>query len=75
MCLGIPCEVLKVDEPYAVVSLGGAEIRAAMHLVPDVKKGDFVLVHAGFILEKIDEIEAGKTLELIQQIQAGDEVY
>ncbi len=68
MCLGIPCEVIHVEEPYAVVSLSGAEVRAAIHLVPDVKKGDYVLVHAGFILEIIDAEEAHKTLELLRQM-------
>lgn len=68
MCLGIPCEVISVDEPYATVSLSGAEVRAAIHLVPDVRKGDYVLVHAGFVLEKIDAQEAHKTLELLKQM-------
>ena len=75
MCLGIPCEVIRVDEEFAIVSLSGAEVRAAIHLVPDVKKGDYVLVHAGFILEKIDEDEALKTLELLEQMQVINEVH
>ncbi len=68
MCLSIPCEVLEVNDGFARVSLGGAEYNAGLHLVPDVEKGDFVLVHAGFVIEKIDRDEAEKTLDLLRQM-------
>ena len=75
MCLSIPAKVLSIDGDKARVSLGGAESNAALHLVEDVKVGDYVLLHSGFAIEKIDEEEAQSTLDLLNEImeQEGDQ--
>jgi len=76
MCLSVPAKVISVDGSSAKVSVGGTLVNIALHLVDDVKVGDYVLVHTGFALQKISEEEALETIELIRQLdmagEAGD---
>ncbi|MGC8628376.1 MAG: HypC/HybG/HupF family hydrogenase formation chaperone [Acidimicrobiales bacterium] len=71
MCLGIPCQVDEVlaDQPQlAWVDVGGARRKVSTALLDgeDVQPGDWVLVHVGFALSKLDEEEAQATLELLE---------
>ena len=67
MCLAVPMQVMEIkDGGMARVQAMGAERDAAIDLVPDVQVGDYVLVHAGFAIEVVDEQYAAETLELIQ---------
>jgi hydrogenase expression/formation protein HypC len=67
MCLAVPAEVVEVvDATRARVSLGGVVKEIALHLVEDVAVGDFVLVHVGFALGRIDPEEARRTLEALR---------
>lgn len=76
MCLAVPAEVLELKEnDMALAELGGVRKEISLMLVDEVKAGDYVLVHAGFAIEKIDESEARKTLELFEEIAKLDEVY
>jgi len=76
MCLAVPAEVLELKEnDMALTELGGVRKDVSLMLVDDVKAGDYVLVHAGFAIEKIDKVEAEKTLELFEEIAKLDEVY
>ncbi len=68
MCLSIPAKIISIDGEKARVSLGGAEINAALHLLDDVKVGDYILLHSGFAIQKIDEKEAMETIQLIHNI-------
>lgn len=68
MCLSIPAKVLSIDGNRVRVSLGGAEYNAALDLVENVKVGDYVLLHSGFAIQKIDEAEAGETMRLLGEI-------
>lgn len=52
----------------AKVSVGGTLVDIALHLVDDIKPGDYVLVHTGFALQKVSEEEALETIELIRQM-------
>lgn len=72
MCLSVPVKVIKIEDNQAVGSLGGAEVNLSLHLVDDVREGDYVLVHTGFAIEKISEEEALETLELLQQLAADE---
>lgn len=69
MCLAIPGKVLEIDpetQPkMGNVSFGGIQKRVCIEWVPDVKVGDYVLVHVGFALSTIDEQEALETLKLL----------
>jgi hydrogenase expression/formation protein HypC len=75
MCLAIPGKVLSVDtsvEPtMGVVSFGGIEKRVCLEWTADVGVGDYVIVHVGFAISKMDEQEALETLKLIAEIDGG----
>lgn len=68
MCLSIPARVLTVNGDTAEVSVGGAVFNAGLQLVDDVKEGDYILLHAGFAIQKISEREAGETIAIINEI-------
>lgn len=68
MCLGIPAQVLKIEGETATVSYGSLTGQASVALVPDVTVGDFVIIHAGFAIEKVEQTEAEETLRLLQHI-------
>ena len=68
MCLSIPGKVIKIDADMAEVSVGGAIVNVGMQMLDNVVEGDYVLVHAGFALQKIDEKEALETLQLFREM-------
>lgn len=68
MCLAIPAKIIKIGNQKAVADFGGIKKEIALDLLPDAKKGDFVLVHAGFAINKVDEKEAQETLRLLYEI-------
>jgi hydrogenase expression/formation protein HypC len=68
MCLAIPARIVKLEEDRAVVDAMGNQFNARTTLLPDAKLGDLVLVHAGFAISTIDEDEAKKTWQLIEEI-------
>ncbi len=68
MCLGIPMKVLKIEGERAIAEIGGSEREISIALLDDLKVGDYVIVHAGFAIEKLNEKEALETLELIREI-------
>jgi len=69
MCLSIPAKVIAVEGNNARLSIGGAIVNAGLHLVEDVKPGDYVLVHTGFALQKISEEEALETIRIIEELE------
>jgi len=68
MCLGIPAKILERNESAAVVELGGVRREISVMLIDDVSVGDWVIVHAGFAIEKLSEEEAEQTLALLREI-------
>jgi hydrogenase expression/formation protein HypC len=72
MCLAIPGKVLEIDtttQPImGKVSFSGVKKDICLDFVPDVKVGDYVIVHVGFALNKLDEEEALETLKMIEQM-------
>jgi hydrogenase expression/formation protein HypC len=74
MCLGIPAKVIELYEAngmkMAKVDFGGALKEACMEYLPEVKVGDYTIVHVGFGLSILDEQEALETMELLRQIDA-----
>ncbi|MBK7214303.1 MAG: HypC/HybG/HupF family hydrogenase formation chaperone [Bacteroidales bacterium] len=68
MCLAIPAKVLSVDYPSAVVSIENVEYKASLLLLDDVKEGDYIMLHAGFAIEKVDQAEAEETLRLLNEV-------
>jgi len=75
MCLAVPGQILSItgDDPITRagrVSFGGVVKEVSLAYVPEAAVGDYVIVHAGFALNVIDEEEAQKTLDLLRQIDA-----
>ncbi|MGA1791038.1 MAG: HypC/HybG/HupF family hydrogenase formation chaperone [bacterium] len=71
MCLAVPMEVkeIKTENNSALVSAGGTEREVRLDLVDEMPEiGDYVLVHAGYALHRIDEQTAKETLELLEEI-------
>jgi hydrogenase expression/formation protein HypC len=68
MCLAIPAKVLSIDGVIARVSIEDVEYTASLLLLEDVKPGDYILLHAGFAIQKIDQEEAAETLRLLNEI-------
>jgi hydrogenase expression/formation protein HypC len=73
MCLAIPAQIVELrDDDGAVVDLAGVRKLISLALVEDVKVGDYVIVHVGYALNKLDPEEAAATLELFNQINPAD---
>jgi hydrogenase expression/formation protein HypC len=68
MCLAIPAKVIELDGDKAIADCVGNRIQTRTTLVPDVKLGDYVLVHAGFAITILDEEEAKKTWKLLEDL-------
>jgi len=69
MCLSIPGKVKSIDGDKAIVSVGGTEYETSLQLLEDVKVDDYVLVHTGFAIQKLDEEEALETLRLFNELE------
>lgn len=73
MCLGVPGVITDVQDGFmrmGTVNFDGASLEVCLAYVPEAQVGDYVLVHAGFALTQMDEEEARKTLEIIEQMAA-----
>ncbi len=68
MCLAIPARIIELDGDKAVVDAMGNRWKAKTTLLPEARLGDLVLIHAGFAISLVDEQEAKKTWELIEEI-------
>jgi hydrogenase expression/formation protein HypC len=78
MCLGIPGKVVETYRGHDVlmgkVDFGGVCKRVCLEHVPEVQPGDYVLVHVGFALSRIDEAEAQRVFEFLEQMNQLDEL-
>lgn len=73
MCLGVPGQVVAIEEsPVGMtmgrVSFGGITKEVCLAYTPEAKVGDYVVVHVGFAISKIDEIEANRVFEFLQEM-------
>lgn len=72
MCLAIPGKVLEIDRSsqpvMGNVSFGGVQKRVCVEWIPDLRVGDYVIVHVGFALSKVDEKEALETLQMFREM-------
>ena len=69
MCLGVPAKIIEVKNPF----IGRAEVAGVtrdvgLQLIEDPKVGDWVLIHAGYAINRIDENEARETIRLLEQL-------
>ena len=71
MCLAIPAQVEQLTaENHAVVNLGGVRKEISLALVENIVPGDYVIVHVGYALQKLDQVEAELTLALFSEMSA-----
>jgi hydrogenase expression/formation protein HypC len=75
MCLAVPGKIVSVDESnpemkMAKVNFSGVTREVCIQWLNDVKVGDYVLVHVGFALNKIDEKDAEETLKIIREMES-----
>lgn len=69
MCLAIPGKVISIQGDTADVDVDGVITQARIDLLEDVNKGDYVLVHTGFAIQKYDRADAEETLKLFEEIK------
>lgn len=76
MCLAVPGKIIERHEehslPMGKVDFSGTVVPVCLAYVPEAKVGEYVIVHAGFALNVIDEEEARKTLELLDEIDRAE---
>jgi hydrogenase expression/formation protein HypC len=70
MCLAIPSKIVEIRNHSAVIDVDGVQRQCSLMLVDDAQVGDYVIVHAGFALHKIDEAEALASLQLLKDAAA-----
>jgi hydrogenase expression/formation protein HypC len=68
MCLAIPLKIVSITGTDAVGEVGGVQREVSIMMTPDAKIGDYVIVHAGFALQILDQKEAEENLEILRQI-------
>ena len=67
MCLAIPSKINKIENQVATVDVEGVRRKVSLLLLEDAQVGDYVIVHAGFAIHKIDEAEALESLKLLKE--------
>ncbi|MFH1368157.1 MAG: HypC/HybG/HupF family hydrogenase formation chaperone [Elusimicrobiota bacterium] len=73
MCLAIPGKIIKIEkDKRAEIDFGGVIRAAQLDLMPSVKVGDYVIVHAGFAIQKLSEKDARETLKAINEAYGQD---
>jgi hydrogenase expression/formation protein HypC len=70
MCLAIPSKIIKIENQIATIDVDGVHKQASLLLLEDAGVGDYVIVHAGFAIHKIDEAEAMESLKLLKEALA-----
>jgi hydrogenase expression/formation protein HypC len=68
MCLAVPMKLIERNDVLGVAELDGVRREVSLMLQPDARLGDYVLVHAGYVIGMVDEEEAQATLELLRQV-------
>ncbi len=75
MCLAVPAQLISINESIGTIELTGATRDCSLLLVPEAKVGDWLLVHAGFAVQIVDEEEAQATLEAFRELEELEEDY
>jgi hydrogenase expression/formation protein HypC len=76
MCLAIPAKIIKIEDNVATIDVDGVQREASLLLLEDAMVGEYVIVHAGFAIQRIDEAAAMETLNLLRDaaelVEKGD---
>jgi len=79
MCWAIPAKIIQIDGDLGRAELSGTVREVGLQLIDDPQLGDYVLIHAGFAIQKLDEQEAQETLrlwqEMLESYSGEDEVH
>ena len=73
MCLAIPSKIIKIQNNMATIDVEGVQRQTSLLLLEDARVGDYVIVHAGFAIQKLDEASAQETLDLLREAIAAVE--
>ena len=69
MCLAVPAKIKRIEKTSATVDFGGVEKSISLGILDGVKTGDYVLIHAGFAIGKVERVEAEDTLKAIRELK------
>ncbi len=72
MCLAVPLRIVRIEGAMAEVELGGVLRQVSLVLTPEAQVGDYVLVHTGFAISRLDEQEAQETLALFAELAGAE---
>lgn len=70
MCISVPMKVLKINGQRGIADIGGMSQQIDLRFLSHVEVGDYVIVHAGFALQRLDQNEAEETLSLLREVLA-----
>lgn len=74
MCLGVPMQIIRVDGDTAIAEIDGIQREASLVMLgSEVQAGEYVIVHAGFAIARIDQTEAQETLRMMRELFNPDE--
>jgi hydrogenase expression/formation protein HypC len=68
MCLAIPAKIVEIEDNMGTIDMEGIQREVSLLLLEDAKLGDYVIVHAGFAIHKIDEEEAMESIKLLREM-------
>ena len=68
MCLAIPSKIVKIEDDMAVIDVDGVRRQTSLLLLDEPKVGDWVIVHAGFAIHKINESDALESLRVLREV-------
>ena len=69
MCLAIPMKIIEIKDKKGIVEVGGVKREIGLQLMKNIKVGDYVIVHAGFAIQILDEKEAKETIALFEEME------
>ena len=69
MCLAAPAKIKYIDKDSAIVDFGGLTKKVSLGIASGIKIGDYVLVHAGFVIGKVEQKEAESTLKILGELK------
>ena len=68
MCLAIPAKIVEIENDMATIDMEGTRRKASLLLIENPALGDYVMVHAGFAIHKIDEAQAMESLKILREV-------
>ena len=68
MCIAIPSKIVNIENDIGTIDVEGIKRKVSLQLLDDANVGDYVIVHAGFAIDKIDELEARRSLKTIREV-------